>query len=185
MADGKVGIDSEKGKLSGYVSSTDRAILNGAQVICDEFETLTLADGYYTFIELPLGMIEVTVNLKGYQSTSKKVTIKDNEHTHQNFILNKAQGTSSIKGNIRDSETNEPIVNKGTVILILPISNKYIPIDANGNYEFNNLPAGTYTLYTSIPEYDDSDIVLTLLDGESKLHDFSCKKNREVEPAWG
>ena len=185
MADGKAGIDSKKKKLSGYVCSTDCAILNGAKITCNEFETLTLADGYYILDELPTGILEVIVNLKGYQSTSKKVTIKDNEHTVQNFILNKASGTSSIKGNIRDSETNEPIVNKGTVILILPISNKYKPIDANGYYEFDNLPAGTYTLSTSIPEYDDSDIVLTLLDGESKLHNFSCKKNRDVEPAWG
>ena len=41
MADGTAGIDSNKRKLSGYVYSTDRAILNGAKVTCDEFETLT------------------------------------------------------------------------------------------------------------------------------------------------
>ena len=185
MVDGKAGINSQKNKLSGYVSSTSQAILNGAKVTCGEFERLTLADGYYTFNELPTGILEVTVNLRGYQSTSKNVTIKDNEHTVQDFILNKASGTASIKGNIRDSETNEPIGNKGTVILILPISNRHMPIDEHGYYEFDNLPGGTYTIFTSIPEYDDSDIVLTLLDGESKLHDFSCKKNSEVEPAWG
>lgn len=185
MVDGKAGINSPKNNLSGYVHSISRIILNGAKVTCGEFESITLADGYYTFNELPARTFEVTVNLKGYQSTSKKVTIKDNEHTIQDFILNKASGTASIKGNIRDSETNEPIGNKGTVILILPISNRYIPIDENGYYEFDNLPRGTYAIYTSIPEYDDCDTVLTLIDDESKLHDFSCKKNRDVEPAWG
>ena len=185
MVDDKVGINSQKNMLSGYVYSKSQAILNGVKVTCGDFETLTLADGYYTLNELPTGILDVTVNLKGYQSTSKKVTIKENEHTVQDFILNKASGTASIKGNIRDSETNEPIRNKGTVILILPISNSYIPIDKNGYYEFDNLPKGTYAISTSIPEYDDSAIVLTLLDGECKLHDFSCKKNRDVEPAWG
>jgi len=106
--------------------------LNGAKVTCGEFERLTLADGFYTFNELPTRTFEVTVNLKGYQSISKKVTIKDNEHTVQDFILDKSSGTACIKENIRDSETNGPIGNKGTVILILPISNRYTHIDENG-----------------------------------------------------
>ena len=185
MAEGKAEDDSAKSKLSGHIYSKSGALLNGARIMCDGFETLTLADGFYVFDDLPTRTFEVRVNLKGFQSESRKVTIRDNEVAVLDFYLSKASGTARISGRVYDSETSKPMVNRGTVILILPISNRYAHIDGDGYYEFVNLPAGTYTMSTSIPEYDDCDTVLAIADVESKVHDFFCKFNRDVEPAWG
>ena len=174
-----------KSKISGHIYSKNGAILNGVQVSCGQFKTLTLADGFYGFDKLRSGNYEVKVSLKGFQSGSKKVSIRDNELVNLDFYLANASGTASIKGHVYDSETGKLIMDKGTVILILPISNRYVPIDAKGYYEFNNLAEGTYTLFTSISGYDDCDTTITIANGESKENDFFCKINRTIEPAWG
>ena len=170
-------------KISGHVYSKKGAVLNGAKVTCGEFKTLTLADGLYVFDKLPSGSFEVKVSLKGFQSETKKITIS--ETSLLDFYLDIASGNANINGYVYDSDTGKPIANKGSVILILPISNKYVHIDKNGYYEFSNLSAGTYNLSTSIPEYDDCGTVLTIAEGESKENDFICKLNNTVEPAWG
>lgn len=179
------GEKNEKSKISGRVFSEGGAILNGAKVTCDSFETLTLADGLYVFDGLSSGEYGVKVSLQGFRSQSKKVFIKDDETAVLNFNLAAAVGAGKIKGRVYDSDSGKPMVNGGTVILILPISNKYAHIDAEGYYEFVSLPPDDYKVVTSIPEYDDCEAILALADGESKTCDFSCKARRAVEPNWG
>jgi hypothetical protein len=67
----------------------------------------------------------------------------------------------------------------------LPVANKYKHIDRNGYYEFENLPAGTYKLLTSIAGYGDHKVILTVNDDEIKAHDFFCKTQNIEEPPWG
>lgn len=174
---------SEK-SLVGHIYSKSGAILNGAKVMCNGFETLTLADGLYLFDDLPSGTYEVTVSLKGFQSESKKISVRDDEVAVLDFHLSAAVGTSKIRGRVYN-DSNKPIGDGGTVILILPIANRYAPIDVNGYYEFTGLPSGIYTLYTSILEYIDCNIELGLADGELKTYDFYCKKRRVLEPPLG
>lgn len=176
---------NEGAKISGRVYSHSGALLNGAKVTCSEFETLTLADGYYSFSHLNAGTFEVTVNLQGYQPESKTIAVTENDTALLDFSLTQAVGTATIHGHVYDDDPQERILNSGTVILVLPISNKYSPIDRNGYYEFTNLPEGTYRLITSISEYIDNDATVSLIDGETKNYDFFCKKNQIVEPAWG
>ena len=171
--------------IQGHLYSTEGAILNGAKVSCNDRETLSLADGFYSFKDMPQGRYEVQVDLKGYQSATQTVSTRENEVVVLDFNLSKAIGSATISGRVYDSETGESIESGGTIILIQPISNRYATIDRKGHYTFDNLPAGTYNLSTSIPEYDDTDALLTVEDGESVVYDFYCDLNKEVEPAWG
>lgn len=171
--------------IHGHLYSEEGAILNGAKVFCNDQETLSLADGFYSFKDLPPGRYEVQVDLTGYQSATQTVSTREDEVVVLDFHLSKALGTATISGQVYDRETGKPIESGGTIILIQPISNRYATIDGKGQYSFDNLPAGIYSLSTSIPEYDDADARLTVADGESVVHDFYCNLNREVEPAWG
>lgn len=174
-----------RSKISGHVFSKNGAILNGAKITCDGFETAALADGYYTFDNLPSGNYEVKVILEGFRPESKRITIKKGDVLALDFYLSEAVGTGKIRGCVYDNESRKPIANDGTVILILPIFNKYARINEKGCYEFASLSAGTYKLSTSIPEYEDCDAIVTISEGESKIHDFFCKVKRAVEPPWG
>lgn len=185
MSEKKAVAVSAKSTIHGHLNSKEGALLNGAKVSCSDRETLSLADGFYAFYDLPPGRYEVRVDLTGFQSETKTVSTKDNEVVVLDFNLQKALGSATISGRVYDSETGKPIECGGTIILVQPISNRYVNIDVKGHYAFDNLPAGTYSLSTSIPEYDDTDVTLTVVDGESVVHDFSCKINKDVEPAWG
>jgi len=59
------------------------------------------------------------------------VTIGDDEVTVLDFRLPQATGTSRIKGHVYNSDTNE-IIKTGTVILILPIYNRYARVNVDG-----------------------------------------------------
>lgn len=187
MSEKKAEISSEqhKSKISGHVFSNNGAVLNGAKITCNGLETWALADGFYTFDDLPLGTFEVRVSLQGFQSESKRVSIDDNKVAVLDFYLSEALGTAKIKGRVYDSESKRPVTDRGTVIIILPLFNKYAHFDEEGFYEFSNLHAGTYRISTSIPDYEDSDAVITVGDGESKTYDLVCKARKAVEPPWG
>ena len=58
------------------------------------------------------------------------------------FCLSKSIGTAKIQGHVYDSESKEDVENRGSIILILPVANRYKHIDRNGHYMFDNLPAG-------------------------------------------
>jgi hypothetical protein len=171
--------------IQGHLYSEEGAILNGAKVSCNSRESMSLADGFYAFKDLPPGQYAVHVDLEGFQSVTQTVSTRENQVVVLDFHLPQALGSATISGQIYDRETRDPVGRGGTVILILPLSNRYVILDKNGHYAFENLPAGTYHLTTSIPEYDDTDAFLTVETGESIVHDFECKRNNEVEPAWG
>ena len=149
-------------RLSGHVSSQGGALLAGARVTCGDSETLTLADGFYVFEKLREGTYEVEVSLKSFQSEIKAIALGDDETAVLDFQLIMASGTASIRGRVYDVATEKPIATRGNIILILPISNRFAPVGPDGRYTFDDLPAGTYRLSASIPDYEDCDVTLTL-----------------------
>jgi len=172
-------------KISGIISSSDGAMIKSAKVACAGMETRTLADGFFVLDGLATGTHEVTVSLQGFKSTSKTVSIQEGEEVTLDFCLSKDMGTAKIHGHVYDATSKKPVESGGTIILILPVANKYKHIDRNGYYEFENLPAGTYKLLTSIAEYEDHKVILTVNDDEMKAHDFFCKTRKIEEPPWG
>jgi len=172
-------------KISGYVYSANGSGLKGAKVACNVMETRTLANGFFVLGGLTAGTYEVTASLQGFKSTTKAASIQEGEEFSLDFHLSKARGTAKIRGHVYEAESKKPVEHGGTVILILPVANKYKDIGRNGYYEFEDLPAGKYKISTSLPEYADSDVILTVTDNETKTHDFICKPQKIEEPPWG
>jgi len=160
-------------------------MLRGAAVACGEIETKTLADGSFSLDSLDLGTYKVTVGLQGFNTASKAVTLKKGEEVTLDFSLSRATGTAKIHGRVYDVESKKAIGKAGSVILILPVANKYKDIDRNGHYEFENLPAGTYKILTSIPGYGSHDTSLKVTEGEKVTYDFPCRPIDIEEPPWG
>jgi hypothetical protein len=176
--------DLEKVKVSGYVTSTNGILLSGAKVSCNQYETSTLADGYYILELLPQKNYDVKASLQGFISEKKTVLLEKDEIENLDFCLSRDMGNSKIIGHVFDIESNDPI-NVGSVILILPIFNRYADIREDGRYEFSKIPAGTYKLLTSIPDYQNYTSKISIKDNQTFTHNILCKNNKVVEPAWG
>jgi hypothetical protein len=172
-------------KISGIVSSPDGAMIKSAKVACEGMETRTLADGSFVLDGLATGTYAVTVSLQGFKSISKTVSIQEGDEVTLDFCLSKDTGTAKIHGHVYDAKSKKTVEQGGTIILVLPVANKYKHIDRNGYYEFENLPAGTYKLLTSMAGYEDHKVILTVNDDEIKAHDFFCKTQNIEEPPWG
>ncbi|UCE28506.1 MAG: carboxypeptidase regulatory-like domain-containing protein [Candidatus Bathyarchaeota archaeon] len=172
-------------RISGYIYVSDGSRLKGAKVACGETETRTLADGYFVLDALVPGDLDVTANLQGFKPESKTISLHEGEEINLDFHLSKAKGTAGIHGYVYDAKSKKTVGKGGSIIIVLPISNKYGSIDKDGYYEFTNLPAGTYKILTSIQGYADNNATLKVNDAETKEHNFFCKTQNIEEPPWG
>jgi hypothetical protein len=171
-------------KISGYIRSVDKRALKDARVACHGMETRTLANGSFAFQDLDPGTYKVRVTLQGYKPTSKTVSTYSGEETSVEINLRSSTGTAKICGHVYDAESKKPI-RQGTIIMILPVANKYRDVDGNGYYEFPCLSSDTYKIVTSITGYEDGNATLKVANGENKNHDFLLKTMRVEEPPWG
>ncbi len=174
-----------RSRIIGIILNQKGSALNGAKVLCDGKDTITLFDGTYRIEGLDPGTYTITVGLKGFQNQSRVITIRDNETMKLDFYLSKARGNAKIRGIVYDAETKKPITSGGTIILILPISNKYVHLDERGYYEFTDLVEDSYDIWTSISEHVDTKATVKVAEGETKTYDFSCKPIQVFEPPWG
>jgi len=179
--------ENEKSKLAtifGYVSNGKERPLAGVNVKCEKEDKITLFDGSYKF-EVEPGPHTINVKLKGFVKQEKEIRVEDSEERRLDFQLEEEMGNSRIYGFIIDKETREQIGN-GLVILIRPTMNKNSKIDPKtGSYEFNKLTNGTYDLWTSILQYEDTKQTIIIGDDEEKRNDFHVMKKEEEEVPWG
>jgi hypothetical protein len=91
------------GTLSGTVTDATGAVIPNAQVTAKNLETsfsrtvTTNGEGFYNMPFLPLGTYDVTVEIKGFQKTTRKdVAIELNQNNVTNFRLDVAGSTDAI-----------------------------------------------------------------------------------------
>jgi hypothetical protein len=172
-------------RIFGHVYSEKGTPLGSAKVACNEEKTITLFDGFYEFKNVKPGTYTIVASLKGFKSDSRTVTVQKDEVITLDFRLSEAIGTAKIYGTVYDASTKKPIASGGTIILVLPITNKYALLDKNGRYEFKDLAKDSYDLWASIPGYEDERAKVTLVEGEEKVQDFFCRPIVNIEPPWG
>jgi hypothetical protein len=171
-------------RIFGFIKNTKGRPLTGATVKCGKSETITLFDGSYKF-EVDPGLHTLNVEFEGFVNQEKEIFVEDNQEGRLDFILEEEFGTSKIFGQIIAKETEEYIKN-GLVLLIRPTININSKIDpVTGYYKFDNLPKGTYDIWTSILEYEDKKSILIIGDNEERRHDFYVEKKNEEEVPWG
>ncbi len=171
------------GDIQGSVFSERGSLLGSAQVACNGKKTITLFDGTFEFRDIEPGTYTITASLKGFKSQSRRITIEKEGKVVVDFHLPEALGTSKLCGSVYDAVTKKPLT-CGTVILILPIANRYAAIN-NGYYEFDALVEDGYNLITSIEGYEDEKAATVIGENEKKNLDIFCKPVLVVEPPWG
>ncbi len=71
--------------------------------------------------------------------------------------------TGVVKGFVYDKASGEPVIFTNVVLL----GTKYaVQTDVNGYFSITQVPAGTYTLYTSLIGFDTAKVTVTLGNGE-------------------
>lgn len=81
---------------------------------------------------------------------------------------------AAVKGNITDSQTGEPLI--GATVFIRSLAKGTIT-DFDGNYVFNNLPAGEYELEVAFTGYSTTTRKVALADGSEVAADFELGVN--------
>ena len=177
---------SDMARVSGHVHSLSKAALKDAEVTCFGKKTRTLADGFFSLNGLPAGKAKLEVTLQCFKSASKAVTLREGKETTAHLRLSPDTGEAKICGYVYDLESKKTVRGGGTVILVLPIANKYAHVDSKGFYEFAGLPNGSYKLAVSVHGYEENVATVTVSrKNETKKHDFFCRVQEVEEPPWG
>ncbi|WP_340106896.1 SusC/RagA family TonB-linked outer membrane protein [Rhodohalobacter sp. 8-1] len=86
------------------------------------------------------------------------------------MIATQGYTQGSLSGTVTDSNTNEQLVGVNIVINDLNLG---MATDANGEFEFTGVPAGTYTLEARYIGYDRYEQQISIADGEETVVNIS------------
>jgi len=171
--------------ITGRVFDERGKPVGGAIVTCDGMDTRTLFDGSFRFEDLKQGPYTVVIDLEGYRKQRKEVEAVIEEKVVLDFKLKTEMGDAKIFGYVISEETGEPVKAGGSVYMFRLTSNRKTLIDPRtGRFEFSDLSPGTYTIWTSVLDYEDNKKTLTVEEGEERREDFSITK-ADIEPPLG
>ena len=173
-------------KITGKVLKESGKPAGGITIRCGEKEVRTLFDGTYTFTDVQPGPHIITVHLEGYDESPVNVIVEEGQEAVQDISLTTAKGNGKIGGHVYVEETGEPVNKGGSVMMIETTANKIASVDPHSSYfEFPDLTAGVYTLWSSVLDYEDQKKVVDLNEDEEKEIVFLLKRKEEKEVPWG
>jgi hypothetical protein len=171
--------------ITGQVVDENRRPAGGLTVLCNGVSTRTLFDGSFRFEGLAPGNHIIETNLDGYTRLRVEVEVVEGEESVFDLQLIPEVGNARVYGYVFEEETREPLKTGGSMYMFRPTFNTNVPINpTTGYFEFNDLPAGTYTLWTSALEYNDVRKTITVEEGEERREDFTITK-AWIEPPLG
>lgn len=172
--------------IVGHVTDEGGRPIGGARVTCNGKEARTLFDGSYRFGELAPGPHIVEIALDGYGRQRRQIDTEEGEDAVLDFNLEPETGDAVIFGYVLEEETGEPAGIGGSLYMIRHTHNRNATIDPKtGYFEFTHLPPGTYTIWTSILEYEDLKKDIEIEGGERRRTDFHIHKKEPEEVPWG
>ena len=120
----------------------------------------TDANGQFVLTDVPLGSRTITAVDQVHQLTgSTMVNLATPGEDVSVQIILEARGT--LVGRIFEADGVTPVA--GLTIFILGPRNDSVATDANGNYQFPNIPLGTYLVSAFRPDFSDGNVVQTKL----------------------
>jgi len=130
----------DMGSISGNITSAGAPLADVTVVIENSaFNTITSADGSYSFPFAPTGAQTVTASKHGYADVSHNVTVVVDENTVQNFVMTQLPQVS-VTGRIVGSDN--PTVGLGDGTFSLSGYEPYsVETDASGNFTIPNVYA--------------------------------------------
>ncbi|MBA7478566.1 hypothetical protein ES707_13993 [subsurface metagenome] len=128
--------------LYGRVTDADTgASIPGALVTADSLQTYTDAAGDYSFADLDTGSYRIRAEKEGYLMVSEDITLVEGNNEVNVSLTPIAPVLANLYGTVTDAETGLPLVSvKVTIDGLTAYTN------ASGNYSFEGLTPGSYTI---------------------------------------
>jgi hypothetical protein len=167
------------GTISGTVTNTTGAPIEGATISANGYSSITNTTGGYTITNVPVGTYPVTCTKAGYEVASEPtVVVNEDETTHVDFVLTPIP-TGTISGTVTDADTGLAIegarVSTGTISATTGSGGTYIIADA---------PVGTYPITCSKAGYIPSTQTVTVTEGETTTADFQLTPATDIVGEW-
>ena len=166
------------GWITGYVKTPADLPVVGATVTVGTTSQETNLTGAYE-INMVAGTYTVNVTKSGYTESSEEVTVVANETVWQNFTISATSG--AIRGYVYNNETGGAIIG-ATVKVTVGSQVKTFSSNATGYFEFNNIPAGVYTLNVSKSGFVANSTDVTVVAGETASATIYLDPEPESEP---
>ncbi len=148
--------------VSGLVSATTGAVVNGATVAIGSVTATTGADGRFELRNLPIGSATITTSAPGFDPRSESISLASGTNTHD--VLLTPIPTATVSGAV--SATAGGVIAGATV----KVGSATATTGPDGRYELQNLPAGNATIVTSAPGFNPRSQSITLAVG-ANTHD--------------
>lgn len=136
------------GWLSGSVTTPDGDVIQGAAVSVvgpQARKTSSNSEGFYS-LRLPVGNYSLTASAFGYLGvTADDLVIVDTQTTEHSIVM-EAAPSFQLSGIVTDAE-GSPIFGAEVKLLGTPLPSSIT--DAEGHFDFGQVPQGTYSLSTS------------------------------------
>ncbi len=142
--------------------------------------TATDESGNYSFEGVLTGDEIVSVYAQGYTVAEEQISVTAGETVEVNFEL-LLLGYGSITGVVTDAETSEPIAAANVSLLYSRISTT---TDDNGNYSFDDVPAGDEVISASKVDYDGASQQIIVVTDETIEVNFELVPSGGGEPGF-
>ena len=117
--------------------------------------------GYFIFPNQPPGNYKIDTSVMGYKPYAANITVSSNQSTWVDIILRKIPSepplppTGSIAGHVLDIRNNQPLPGASVSLRPMQTNLEYqiSTTDANGVFNFANIPAGDYVIWASLRCY--------------------------------
>lgn len=149
------------GQMTGRAVDEDGAALAGVLVTLNEVNVTTGADGRFTFADLEPGNYSIILMKDGYLMGAAMVTVNGNQTSDLgNITMEAVVLLGTVSGTLLD-EDGEPMAGVAVGLgMMIEIT------DANGNFSFQEVPAGTYQFTVDHEGYQILHQVLEVDEGE-------------------
>jgi hypothetical protein len=144
------------GTITGKVTNTSGAPVQGASVSAGGNGAITGADGAYS-LDAPAGSANITAALGGYQSASETVTVTAGTSTAAPTLQLAPVNPGNVTGQVVDSN-NAALANANVTAAGLSTLTA-----ADGTYALNNLPAGATTITASLTGFQTGSTSVTVV----------------------
>lgn len=144
------------GTITGKVTNTSGAPVQGASVSAGGNGAITGADGAYS-LEASTGSANVTASLAGYQSASETVTVTAGTSTAAPTLQIEPINPGNVTGQVVDSNKNALA---GATVTAAGLSTLTA---ADGSYTLNNLPEGPATITASLTGFQAASASVTVV----------------------
>jgi hypothetical protein len=148
--------------VSGVVSATTGAVVQGATVKVGNATATTDAEGEFTLQNLPVGGVTITTSAPGFDSRSESVSLASGMNTHD--VVLTPIPTATLSGIVSSSAGGA--IAGATVT----VGSATATSGADGRFELQNLPVGNATIVTSATGFNQVSESVALTVG-ANVHD--------------